>query len=172
MTPMFTDAIRLFLFPTLMAFAAFSDLFTMTISNRVSLLLVAGFFVLAYLAGLSGADILSHVGAGLAVLAVTFTLFSLGWIGGGDAKLAAATALWLGFDPLMSYLIYASLFGGVLTLAILRYRITPLPAMLQGQDWATRLHRADAGVPYGIALAAAALAVYPHTIWMRPLGAG
>lgn len=167
MTLMITDAIRLFLFPALMAFAAFSDLFTMTISNRVSLLLIGGFFVMALLIGMGGAAVLSHLGAGLAVLAVTFTLFACGWIGGGDAKLAAATALWLGFDPLMSYLVYASLFGGVLTLAIMRYRLMPLPGVLAGKEWALRLHRADAGVPYGIALAAAALAVYPHTVWMR-----
>lgn len=167
-----TDAVRLFLFPTLMAFAAFSDLFTMTISNRVSLLLVAGFFVMALLVGMSGADLLSHLGAGAAVLAVTFTLFACGWIGGGDAKLAAATALWLGFEPLPSYLIYSSLFGGLLTLAILQYRIMPLPAALASQDWAVRLHRANAGVPYGIALAAGAIAVYPHTIWMKPLALG
>jgi prepilin peptidase CpaA len=172
MTVMMTDAVRLFLFPTLMAFAAFSDLFTMTISNRVSLLLIAGFFVMALLIGMSGADVLSHLGAGLIVLAVTFTLFACGWIGGGDAKLAAATALWLGFEPLLSYLLYASILGGVLTLAILRYRLMPLPAVLAGQDWAIRLHRADAGVPYGIALAAGALAVYPYTVWMKPLGFG
>jgi prepilin peptidase CpaA len=172
MTLMMTDAIRLLLFPALMAFAAFSDLFTMTISNRVSLLLVAGFFVMAMLVGMGGADILSHMGAGLAVLAVTFTLFACGWIGGGDAKLAAATALWFGVGPLMDYLVYASVFGGILTLAIIRYRVTPLPALLQGQDWALRLHRADEGVPYGIALAGAALAVYPQSIWMKPLGLG
>jgi prepilin peptidase CpaA len=171
MTVMMTDAIRLLLFPALMAFAAFSDLFTMTISNRVSLLLAGGFFVMALLIGMSGADVLYHIGASATVLVVTFTLFACGWIGGGDAKLAAATALWLGFDPLMTYLVYASLFGGVLTLAIIRYRLMPLPALLEGQDWAIRLHRADAGVPYGIALAGAALAVYPHTVWMKiPLG--
>lgn len=172
MTVMMTDLIRLFLFPALMAFAAFSDLFTMTISNRVSVILIAGFLVMAALVGMSGADILSHLGAGAAVLAVTFTLFACGWIGGGDAKLAAATALWLGFDALLSYLVYASLFGGVLTLVILRYRVMPLPALLAGQEWAIRLHRADAGVPYGIALAGAAIAVYPHTVWMRALAVG
>ena len=170
MTMMLTDAVRLLLFPTLMAFAASSDLFTMTISNRVSALLIVGFAIAAVLIGMSFADILSHAGAGFAVLAVTFTFFACGWIGGGDAKLAAATALWLGFEPLMNYLLYASLFGGALTLLIMRFRLMPLPAMLEGQDWAMRLHRVDAGVPYGIALAAAALAVYPHTIWMRPLG--
>ena len=44
---MILDLARLLLFPALMAFAAASDLFTMTISNRVSLALVAGFFALA-----------------------------------------------------------------------------------------------------------------------------
>ncbi len=165
-----TDAIRLFLFPLLMAFSAFSDLFTMTISNRVSILLIAGFAVMAALIGMNLSDILLHAGAGLAVLAVTFTFFACGWIGGGDAKLAAATALWLGFDPLLEYLLTASIFGGALTLVIMRFRLMPMPALLQGQEWAMRLHRVDAGVPYGIALAAAALTVYPHTIWMKPLG--
>ena len=69
-----------------------------------------------------------HVGAAAAVLVVAFVFFARGWIGGGDAKLAAATALWLGFDQLLNYLIYASLFGGVLTLAIMRFRLMPLPA--------------------------------------------
>lgn len=170
MTLTLTDAIRLCLFPMLMAFAAWSDLFTMTISNRVSLILIAGFAVMAALIGMSSTDILLHVGAGLTVLAITFTLFACGWIGGGDAKLAAATALWLGFDPLLSYLLSASVFGGILTLLLLRFRTMPLPAMLESQEWATRLHRVDAGVPYGIALAMGALAVYPHTVWMQPLG--
>jgi prepilin peptidase CpaA len=170
MTMLMTDTIRLFLFPLLMAFSAFSDLFTMTISNRVSILLIAGFAVMAALIGMSLSDVLSHAGAGLAVLAVTFTLFACGWIGGGDAKLAAATALWLGFDPLLEYLLTASIFGGVLTFVIMRFRLMPMPALLQGREWAMRLHRVDEGVPYGIALAAAALTVYPHTIWMKPLG--
>ena len=170
MTMALTDAIRLLLFPALMAFAASSDLFTMTISNRVSLALIAGFAVMAYIAGMNSHDVLMHIGAGAAVLVVTFTFFSRGWIGGGDAKLAAATALWLGFDQLMNYLLYASLFGGLLTFLVIRFRFTPLPAALAGQDWAQRLHRMDAGVPYGIALAASALLVYPDTFWMQAFG--
>jgi prepilin peptidase CpaA len=108
-----------------------------------------------------------HVGAALAVLSVTFVFFARGWIGGGDAKLAAATALWLGFDHLMAYLLYASIFGGVLTLVLIRFRQIPLPAALGEQDWVKRLHKSDGGVPYGIALAAAALLIYPDTPWMR-----
>src|SRR3954463_1294560 len=164
------DAIRLLLFPALMAFAASSDLLTMTISNRVSLILVGSFFVLAIWSGMPLANIGMHAGAALAVLAVTFTFFACGWIGGGDAKLAAATALWLGFDQLVNYLTIASLLGGILTLLIMRFRLMPLPALLANQEWAKRLHRMDAGVPYGIALAIAALWVYADTPFMKSLG--
>lgn len=167
---MVIDAIRLLLFPALMAFAASSDLFTMTISNRVSLLLVGGFAVLALLTGMSAETIGSHVGAAALVFAVVFVMFAQGWIGGGDAKLAAATALWLGFDQLLPYFLYASLFGGVLTFSMIKFRVTPLPAFLAGQEWAQRLHRMDAGVPYGIALAASALIIYPDTAWMAARG--
>jgi prepilin peptidase CpaA len=164
---MMADAIRLMLFPAVMAFAASSDLLTMTISNRVSLVLIAGFFVMAFVIGMNPTAILSHIGAAALVLSVAFVFFAQGWIGGGDAKLAAATALWLGFDQLVPYLIYASLFGGLLTLVLIQLRTVPLPGLLANQPWAARLHRKDCGIPYGIALAAAALVVYPDTIWMR-----
>jgi prepilin peptidase CpaA len=167
---MVADAIRLLVFPALMAFAASSDLITMTISNRVSLVLIGAFFVLAIMWGMPLAEIGTHIGAAAAVLVVSFVFFARGWIGGGDAKLAAATALWLGFDQLLNYLVFASLFGGLLTLAILRFRATPLPSLLANQEWAKRLHRTDSGVPYGIALAVAALAIYPDTPWMKALG--
>jgi prepilin peptidase CpaA len=167
---MVTDAIRLLLFPAMMAFAASSDLLTMTISNRVSLILAASFFLLAGMTGMPLIDIGTHLGASAIVLTASFVFFARGWIGGGDAKLAAATALWLGFDQLLNYLIYASLFGGLLTLAIMRFRLMPLPSVLANQEWAKRLHRMDAGVPYGIALALAALAIYPDTSWMKSLG--
>jgi prepilin peptidase CpaA len=163
---MATDVIRLLLFPALMAFAASSDLLTMTISNRLSLALVGGFFLLALATGMSLHDFGMHLGAAAAVLMAAFVFFSRGWIGGGDAKLAAATALWFGFDHLLDYMIYASLFGGALTLAILQFRKLPLPSVLARQGWVLRLHESGGGVPYGIALAAAALVVYPKTGWM------
>jgi prepilin peptidase CpaA len=167
---MVVDAIRLMLFPAIMAFAASSDLLTMTISNRVSLVLAGGFLALALISGMGWWDLLIHVGAALLVLVIAFGFFTQGWIGGGDAKLAAATALWLGFDYLLPYLVYASLFGGALTLLLIQFRLAPLPAVLARQEWVQRLHKKDGGVPYGIALAAAALAVYPETPWMAALG--
>jgi prepilin peptidase CpaA len=160
------EAIKLTLFPALMAFAASSDLFTMTIANRVSIILVAGFGLMALLIGMSATDMAWHAIAAAAVLIIVFLLFTRGWIGGGDAKLAAATVLWLGFAHLADYLVYASLIGGALTLAIIQFRAMPLPKVFAGREWAERLHRLDGGVPYGIALAVAALLVYPHTEWM------
>ena len=152
----------LLVFPALMAYAAASDLLTMTIPNRLSLALGAAFLAFAILAGLGWQEVLMHAAAGAAVLAVTFALFAFGWIGGGDAKLAAAAALWLGFGMLIEYFLVASVAGGALTLAILAMRKIPLPAMALGWEWLSRLHHPKTGVPYGIALAAAALVVYPH----------
>ncbi len=167
---MLTDIIRLLLFPALMAFAASSDLLTMTISNRLSLALAGCFFLLTIITGMSLAAIGMHLAAAALVLTISFGFFSMGWIGGGDAKLTAATALWFGFDFLLDYLVYASLFGGVLTVLLIQFRRLPLPAPLARQPWILRLHETGGGVPYGIALAAAALTVYPKTGWMPAFG--
>jgi prepilin peptidase CpaA len=164
---MILDILRLLLFPALMAFAAASDLVSMTISNRVSLVLVAGFVVLALASGMGLHELLSHAGAGTAVLAAGFACFAFGWIGGGDAKVAAGAALWLGFDHLLFYLLYASLFGGALTLLLLQFRQWPLPYPLLGQAWLQRLHAKESGIPYGVALALGALVIYPETDWMK-----
>jgi prepilin peptidase CpaA len=168
---MLIEVLKLTLFPAMMAFAASSDLFTMTIANRVSLILIGGFVMLALLTGMSAHAMLVHAGVAAAVLLVTFFCFTRGWIGGGDAKLAAVTVLWLGLAHLADYLVYASLLGGALTLLLMQYRAMPMPQLLLGREWAERLHRADCGVPYGIALAVAALMVYPQTEWMSALSA-
>src|SRR6516164_9654233 len=128
--------------------------------------LVAAGISVAIIGGVSAADLLSHLAAGCVVLVAAFGLFARGVIGGGDAKLAAASALWIGFDHLLPYLVYASLIGGALSVALVWFRMAPLPAWLARHEWVQRLHGKDAGVPYGIALAAAALAVYPDTPWM------
>jgi prepilin peptidase CpaA len=164
---MILDIARLLLFPALMAFAAASDLLTMTIPNRVSLALAAGFLVLASVSGMSLTDVLAHVGAGATVLAVAFACFAMGWIGGGDAKIAAAAALWFGFADLMNYLVWASLFGGALTLLLIQFRQWPLPYALTNQVWLVKLHAKDSGIPYGIALAIGALMIYPETDWVK-----
>jgi prepilin peptidase CpaA len=114
-------------------------------------------------------EFLTHVGAGGVMLAITFTCFAMGWMGGGDAKVAAAVALWFGFAPLMNFLLYASLFGGALTLLLLQFREWPLPSGFAGQAWLARLHAKETGIPYGIALALGALTIYPETDWVKAI---
>ena len=161
------DMAVLAIFPGLMLFAAVSDLLTMTIPNRVSLILVAGFFALALVMRLPPNVMAWHAAAGVFVLAAGFLMFNFGWIGGGDAKLAAATSLWLGFGALASYGVLAAVFGGLLTLGVLALRRLALPAGLSSMGWLARLHDEKSGVPYGIALALAGLVVYPESaIWL------
>lgn len=157
-------------FPAAMAFAAAMDLLTMTIPNRVSIVLVAAFAVAAAMLGIGWWALASHVGAGLLMLALGIGMFALGWLGGGDAKLLAATALWLGFDHLLPYLLMTAMAGGALSLAILTYRRFLPPVWLARQRWAMDLHGAKAGIPYGIALAAAGLHIFPSTVWFASAG--
>lgn len=162
------SSIALLLFPLAMALAASSDLLTMRISNKLVLFIVVGFCVVAMAVNLPLQQFALHLACAMAVLAVGFALFALRWIGGGDAKLAAATTLWLGFGLTLPYLVYAGLMGGVLTLAILALRNFPLTPFLARFRWLERLHDRKAGVPYGIALALAGMLVYTNsTIFER-----
>jgi prepilin peptidase CpaA len=161
------STIALLIFPVLMAYAASSDLLTMRIANWLVGAVVLAYGVLALLAGLSWGEIGMALAAGAIVLAISFAFFAFGWIGGGDAKLVSATVLWIGFGLMLQYLIYAALLGGALTLIILSLRRYPLPSWLARHQWIDRLHNPKSGVPYGIALAAAALLVYPETAIFR-----
>jgi prepilin peptidase CpaA len=97
------------------------------------------------------------------MLVLTFFMFARGWIGGGDAKLAAATAIWLRFDHLGDYAFSASVLGALLTLAMLGLRKLPLPGFFSARQWGTRLLDPATGIPYGVALASAGLLLYPGT---------
>ncbi len=159
----------LFLLPAAVAFAAAMDLFTMTIPNRISIVMTLGFVPAAWYAGLDLWQVVDHVAAGMLVLAIGIVLFARGVFGGGDAKLLAAVSLWVGFENLLAYMLWVAIAGGVLGVLFIMARQFPLPRQLLGQSWAHRLHSPGGGIPYGIALAAAALLVYPQTIWFTSL---
>jgi len=163
--------LALLLFPAAMALAASSDLLTMRISNKLVLFIVASFCVVAIAINLPLQQFAMHVACALVVLAVGFTFFALRWIGGGDAKLAAATTLWLGFGLTLPYLVYSALLGGALTLAILALRRMPLNPLVTRYAWLERLHDRKSGVPYGIALAMAGLLTYTNSAIFERLAA-
>ncbi|MFC5385121.1 prepilin peptidase [Aquamicrobium segne] len=170
------EALIFVVFPFCMVFAAISDVLSMTIANKVSLLLVATFMAIAPLTGMEWGDYALHLGAGAAVLSVTFVLFAIGGMGGGDAKLMAATAVWMGFDlVLLEYLVYASFVGGGLTLATLAYRKSMLVDLTRNNMFLRHFADAKVGIPYGVALGFAGLMIYPKSalvVWALAQMAG
>lgn len=163
-------------FPLLMIFSACMDLFTMRISNRISIALILGFLPLSVLAGLplwsiALDSILMHYACGLFILLFTFALFAWGKIGGGDAKLAAASAVWIGWGSITDYLLIACVLGGALALFLLSMRAIALPPVLMRQPWIARLHQPKGGLPFGVALGVAGIIIYPQTaIWLAAQG--
>ena len=159
------EAAILVIFPFAMANAAMSDMLSMTIANRVSILLVASFAVIAPLTGMEWAQFGWHFAAMATVLTVCFGLFAMGKMGGGDAKLMAATALWLGMSyNLMEYLLIASLIGGFLTLSILSYRKSPVAVFAGQVEFLRRMADPKEKIPYGIALGTAGLMIFPQSV--------
>lgn len=152
-----------------MVHAGLTDLTTMKIRNGLVLFLLAAYLALAPFVGFTLLEIGGSFALAAGVLVAGFALFAAGWIGGGDAKLLAVTSLWFGLDHTAAYLLYAAALGGLLTLAILQFRAVPLPAAMRAKPWLARLHASGCGVPYGVAMALAALVVFPQTRWMTAL---
>jgi len=154
--------------PALLVAAAFFDLTTFTIPNVLpaSLIVLFAVFMLTLAVGgqpMGWGAIGLHLFAGLVGLLLGMGMFAVGWVGGGDAKLFAAALLWLGWESLYEYVVLAMLLGGALTLALIALRRVPLPHILAKLPWFARLADQKAGVPYGVALAMAALHVLPNT---------
>ncbi len=142
----FTE-ILLGLLALLLVIAAAIDVRTYTISNRLNL-------AVALLAPLFWWSVALPVWPGvalqLAVAAAVFVLLALafyaGMMGGGDVKLAAAVALWLAPPDTLRFLVFMSLAGGVLTVALLiAHRLRSRPGRPE--------------IPYGVAIAVGALAI-------------
>ncbi|OHV79771.1 prepilin peptidase [Ensifer sp. LCM 4579] len=161
--------LALLLFAGLMTYAGVRDVATMTISNRLVGALAVAYAVLAPAAGVDLATISSSVLVASGVLACTFTFFAFGWIGGGDAKLLPMAVLWLGADLALPFLLYVSVIGAALTVALIQFRRVPLPIALKKRAWSNRLHARETGIPYGAAMAPAALLLLPQSHWFSAL---
>lgn len=154
-------------FPFAMIYAALSDLFTMTIANRISGLLIVTFLIIAPFIGLSTYEFGMHILAFAVVLAVCFGLFATGTLGGGDAKLLASTALWMGFNEhLISYLFVSAMAGGALSVVLLILRRSMFSVWV-GEVAVLRRVVDEKDIPYGIALAIGGLAAFPATPAMQ-----
>lgn len=153
----------LLVFPLCLAFAAISDLLTMTIPNRVSLILIISFAVLAPLSGLALPAIGMHALGAAIVFGICFALFALNVMGGGDAKLLSAAAIWFGYDPaLLSFLVYVSFIGGLVTVAILLIRSQADMILAIGLPIPNSLLLAKK-IPYGVAIAIGGFVAFPSS---------
>jgi len=159
--------LTLYLFPALLLLGAAYDVAAYRIPNWLCASIAGAFLPVAILSGMPYGDIGISALIGFLVLILGMVLFALKWFGGGDAKMIAAAALWVGLDRtgsmygILSYLIIVGLAGGLFAFLLLTFRRFPLPAVFAGQSWLLRLHSANEGVPYGVALAIAGLYVYP-----------
>jgi prepilin peptidase CpaA len=158
--------------PALLAAAAIFDLLTYTIPNTITGTMAVLFALLALVMVLSGAPpgvagTGLHLAAGAAGFAAGVALFAIGVAGGGDAKLFAVCALWLGWPLFLDYVLLSALLGGALTVAILVFRAMPLPPALAANPALTHLFDRKRGVPYGVALAAAAQVLLPQSELFR-----
>ena len=156
-------AVLLAIFPFCLAMAAINDLFSMTIPNRISLILIAGFAVAAPVAGLPLQEIGLHLAAAGAVFAVCLALFAAGVMGGGDAKLLTACALWFGLNmSLMEFAVYVSFIGGMLTLIIVILRSQAESILAMGLRLPGSL-LVSKKIPYGIAIAIGGFMAFPSS---------
>ncbi|CAN7525973.1 prepilin peptidase [Rhizobium rhizogenes] len=157
------EAATLLIFPLCLSVAAISDLLTMTIPNRVSLILLGAFIMLAPFVGLTLPEIGMHIAGAAIVFCACFAFFALNVMGGGDAKLLAASALWFGFDPsLLAFLVYVSFIGGALTIVILMIRSQSNTIMAMGLPVPNSLLIAKK-IPYGIAIAIGGFLAFPSS---------
>jgi prepilin peptidase CpaA len=157
------------IFPLLAIASGVFDFLTLRIPNWLNGLTALAFVFAALvfamplpLAGL-------HLAAGFALLVLGFGLFAANLIGGGDAKMLAAAGLWIGFEHIVPFLIYTTIAGGVLAIAVLAFRKAQAYAQMTGMDAFASIAAKKIDLPYGMAIAAGALLVLPETWWFAAL---
>jgi prepilin peptidase CpaA len=150
-------------FPAALIIAALNDIYEFKIPNWVSIVLFAAYFVAGAGLGAGAGVLLEGFLLGCAALAVGFALFALRIIGGGDAKLLAACAPWIGLSALGSFMVNVALAGAALALALLVFRRMPALPVYAQAPWLLRLYQRPKDIPYGVAIAAGGLLSFSQT---------
>ena len=160
------------LMPALLIIAGMKDLTSMKIPNWISMGLIAGFLPAALSVGLSLEMIAIHLGVALVALFVGMGMFALRWVGGGDAKVIAASCLWLGLQGSGMFLLWTGMMGGIFCLFLLFARFHSRPYLVGAPGWVVHLMEPKGDIPYGVAICAGALMAYPASPLLAAFIAG
>lgn len=167
---MILPALVFFIFMTPQFMAALNDANAMKIPNRIPLIVLFTFFLVLPFTWAGLPTLLEHFSVALTLFALGFAMFAFGWMGGGDSKLLAATAIWFTWSDVFMYALYTSIFGGVLTMILLVGR-TYIPVRILTTPWAQMMLKDEKKIPYGLALAAGAICTLPHSrVFQATLG--
>ena len=145
-------------FGALLVAASCCDVLRLRIPNMIPLALVA-LFALQLLIGRGVAAPLDHLLAMGLALAVLLPLFALNMLGGGDVKLLAAVALWLGMGKLAALMILVGIVGGVFALLWLAMRWL-IRTGLGGRTLPPSL-QAHAPLPFALPITIVAALLFP-----------
>lgn len=141
--------------------AAIIDLYRLRIPNVIPVSLATLYLALALLHPVAGSPYLWHLAAGFLALLVGFGLFAWGKLGGGDAKLLAAVAMWYGFPLLLPLLVAIAFCGLFVVSGVLAARAAGLGLLLEARGIRISSLQSGTGVPYGVAIAAGGLLMLP-----------
>ncbi len=155
--------LSLSVFPAALLIAAANDAYEFKIPNWLSLTLFAAYPVAALAAGASPAMIVEGLCLGAGFLVIGFALYAGKIVGGGDAKLIAATAPWIGLGALDVFLVNMAIAGLVLALAMMTFRKLPILPVYAHAPWLMRLHERKKDLPYAVAIAAGGLLSFSET---------
>ncbi len=166
-----TPALLLAIFPAGVIVAALKDATSFTIPNWISAALALAFFPVALALHLPWSAVGGCMLAAVGALVCGMGFFALGWCGGGDAKLLAACALWLGWPGVLVFLLATGISGGLLAAGLVTARKGMIGGLIAaGPGWLGRLFQPDADLPYGLAIAVGALAAFPSSALVASLG--
>ena len=154
------------LFTVLLIYAAYGDVRTRRIPNRIVLLVGATGLLYSVASGGPLAGLLAALqGFGIG-LACWLPFYIAGWLGAGDVKLFAATGFWLGPLRTVEGAVIAAVVGGALAVVwmVVTYGMrrsastlslaVSVPSILATTESPERARRT---LPYGVALALGAL---------------
>ena len=150
-------------FPSALLIAAANDIYEFKIPNWLNLTLIAAYPVAGFAVSAPMSVMAEGLLLGGAVLAVGFGLFAFRIIGGGDAKLLAAAAPWIGFAALGNFLIMTAITGLVLAVAMATFRKMPILPVYAHAPWLMRLHERKKDLPYAVAIAGGGLLSFSQT---------